>query len=264
MCPRIFGVVLVIVFTYYFRFLRWLHRDDKDHSDDVGQTVKIDLGNRVALRFHDSCLRMSDVELLKFPNHLNDQIISFYFEYLEKEIFPKRRDWLFVSAPVTHSIRMVDEAEVGVFLDPLEASKKKVIFFALNDNPMVDQAGGTHWSLLVFSRPDMTFHHLDVYKDLALHNINLEICRSFMKRIKRALNCPQALLLHTEYRKKSHLDDSGVHVLCNIDRVIHQLQTNGNANIDGEVSYPVLFYKRNHIKNLIENLRRKAAKAAEI
>jgi sentrin-specific protease 8 len=43
-----------------------------------------DRNKKTALNFHDSCLKLSDVDLLKGPHWLNDQIISFYFEYLEK------------------------------------------------------------------------------------------------------------------------------------------------------------------------------------
>lgn len=42
-------------------------------------------GDTKLLSFGDVLLRKSDVELLRTPNWLNDQIIAFHFEYLSRE-----------------------------------------------------------------------------------------------------------------------------------------------------------------------------------
>ena len=68
------------------------------------------------------------------------QIISFYFEYLER-------------------VKFADDGELETLLNQLEAPKKPFVLFVLNDNETT-QSGGTHWSLLVFSRPEKVFFPL--------------------------------------------------------------------------------------------------------
>lgn len=133
----------------------------------------------MVLSFHNILLHKSDVELLDGPHWLNDTVISFYFEYLEKVIFSKASDLLFVSPEVTQCVKMVQIEEIKTFLEPLGVNSKKIVFFALNDNDTPDIAGGTHWSLLVYSKPENCFFHLDsssgsnhnVAWDLASHLI---------------------------------------------------------------------------------------------
>ena len=44
--------------------------------------------------------------------------------------------------------------------EPLQLSKRRLVLFAVNDNPYVDlPGGGTHWTLLVYI--DRRFWHFD-------------------------------------------------------------------------------------------------------
>lgn len=115
----------------------------------------------VVLSYHDIILRQSDVELLTGAHWLNDTIISFYFEYLEQVIFNNAKELLFVSPEVTQCIKMVKTDEIHMFLDPHGISFKQFVFFPLNDNDTPDVAGGSHWSLLVYSKPENSFFHFD-------------------------------------------------------------------------------------------------------
>lgn len=127
------------------------------------------LDDAVILNYYETLLHKSDRDLIAGPFWLNDTVISFYFEFLEKEQFPHEKDLLFISPEVTQCLKMVSEREVSVFLDPLEVSSKSFIFFAVNDNESADRAGGSHWSLLVYSRPEKQFFHLD---SLPNHNLD--------------------------------------------------------------------------------------------
>ncbi|XP_053688522.1 sentrin-specific protease 8 [Sabethes cyaneus] len=206
-------------------------------------------GDEVVLSFHESCLRMSDIELLKGPYWLNDQIISFYFEYLEQQIFKDEEDVLFVSPEVTQCIRMVSEAEIGVFLEPLKAQRRSFIFFALNDNQAADRAGGSHWSLLVFSRLERAFYHFD-----SSHNSNTSVCRQFVGVLKRALNCSDAQLRTGDCLQQSNGYDCGVHVLCTVDKVAQQIRRTGRIEGVKSARYDVICGKRDEVLNIIAGL----------
>lgn len=46
------------------------------------------MDNKIILSFHDSIIYQSDLKIIKSSTEwLNDRIITFYFEYLQKEIF---------------------------------------------------------------------------------------------------------------------------------------------------------------------------------
>lgn len=115
----------------------------------------------VVLSFHETLLHQSDVELLYGPYWLNDTLISFYFEYLERVIFKNANNLLFVSPEVTQCIKMVQSEDIKFFLEPLNMDMKHFVFFALNDNNSPDMAGGSHWSLLVYSKTESCFYHFD-------------------------------------------------------------------------------------------------------
>jgi sentrin-specific protease 8 len=48
--------------------------------------------DKIVLSYHDSCLYESDVDILKSNSAwLNDRIISFYFEYLQYDVFQNEK-----------------------------------------------------------------------------------------------------------------------------------------------------------------------------
>lgn len=138
----------------------------------------------VVLSFHDILIHRSDIDLLDGPHWLNDTIISFYFEYLEKIRFSETNELLFVSPEVTQCIKLVQIEEIKTFLEPLNFSKKKFVFFALNDNDTPDMAGGFHWSLLVYSKPERSFYHLDS-SNVTNHNVAWEFASHLIPYLVR-------------------------------------------------------------------------------
>jgi hypothetical protein len=46
--------------------------------------------------------------------------------------------------------------------EPLQLSRRRLVLFAVNDNPYVDlPGGGSHWTLLVYSAAAGAFWHFD-------------------------------------------------------------------------------------------------------
>ncbi|XP_037954522.1 sentrin-specific protease 8-like [Teleopsis dalmanni] len=167
----------------------------------------------VCLNFHESCLRMSDVQLLQGPHWLNDQIISFYFEYLERVKYKNNSEMLFVSPEVTQCMKLVSEDELTTLLNQLDAASKMFILFALNDNTTT-LAGGTHWSLFALSRPEKTFFHFDSHS-----NQNSEAAHQFMQQVKDALHCKKFNLKSVKCLQQANSYDCGIHVLCMADNI---------------------------------------------
>ncbi|KAG7208651.1 hypothetical protein KM043_014856 [Ampulex compressa] len=168
----------------------------------------------IVLSYYDCLLRRKDVNLLKGPHWLNDVIIGFYFEYLDRK-FKKdgKNKLLFVSPELTQILKMTQPSEYSIFLDPINASSSSFIFFPLNNCDKVDVAGGSHWSLLIYSQLDKTCYHFDSCKPLN-SVVGSEFSKNLMcyfsgKKENRFIeaDCPQ----------QANGYDCGLFVLCVAD-----------------------------------------------
>ncbi|XP_060521621.1 sentrin-specific protease 8 [Cylas formicarius] len=172
--------------------------------------------NVTILSYNESLLRKSDVDLLKGPFWLNDTIISFYFEYLETELFKDDRKLLFISPEVTQCIKISPQPEISIFLDPLiEKKQANFIFFALNDNEQTEYSGGSHWSLLVYSRPDRNVFHYDSSRG-SNENQALDLAEKVLKYFGLSI---QAKFEEVPCLQQNNGYDCGIHVLSNTEQL---------------------------------------------
>ncbi|KAJ8950585.1 hypothetical protein NQ314_007809 [Rhamnusium bicolor] len=210
--------------------------------------------NLTVLSYNESLLRESDVDLLKGPYWLNDTIISFYFEYLETELFKGQSFLLFVSPEVTQCIKVSPQRELRVFLDPLvSTARRDFIFFALNDNELTESSGGSHWSLLVFSRPEkMTFHYD------SSHGVNELQAVELAEKILRYFSLPvQGRFEQMPCLQQNNGYDCGVHVLCNTEQLASYACHYGRIKGCPKLSYSAVMEKRWEILDIIQRLKMK-------
>lgn len=209
--------------------------------------------DKIVLNFRESLLRESDIEILKGPRWVNDSLISFYFEYLGAVRFKDNHSILFVSPEVTQCIKLFSSTEITVFLDPLLASKKDFIFFALNDNERTDCSGGSHWSLLVYSKPEKTFFHFDSHQGsnyIQARDLSNKLFRYFDASCLRGVVEPDTLQQSNGY-------DCGVHVLCNTEAIAVHANHYFKVNGCGVLDRLKVTNKRNELLELINSLRSK-------
>ncbi|WIA38264.1 hypothetical protein OEZ86_001604 [Tetradesmus obliquus] len=121
------------------------------------------MSDRRILSYHDVVLRHGDVELLRGPLWLNDQIIAFFFEYLTHELHPSLSSKVaLMPGATTFLLLNSDPAESAMIFEALQLHEKELVLFAVNDNPDVEwAAGGAHWSCLAYHRASNSFHHYD-------------------------------------------------------------------------------------------------------
>lgn len=216
--------------------------------------------NRIVLNYHNSLLRESDVNLLNGPYWLNDQIISFYLEYLERNVYEKNTEMLFVSPEVVQCLKFFSREEMKVFLEQLKALEKQFIYLPWNDNDEV-KAGGTHWSLFVFSRPESTFFYFD---SINHSGTSLRSLRPFLVELAAALNCSEFDIRQGDCINQTNGYDCGVHVLVNIELLAKRAlkwgtidkSENDVSNDDDpmHITYLQIRQKRKEIVNVIHEL----------
>ncbi|XP_003383983.1 PREDICTED: sentrin-specific protease 8-like [Amphimedon queenslandica] len=117
--------------------------------------------DKIVLSYHDSLLRLSDVSLLDPPHWLNDRLIGFYFEYLERDHVKNGERVCFITPDVTQFIKLYRGSELKMFLEPLSLCEKELVILAVNDNSSSEHSGGSHWSTLVFDRESYLYFHYD-------------------------------------------------------------------------------------------------------
>lgn len=207
--------------------------------------------DKIVLSFHETLLRESDVDILRGPRWLNDTLISFYFEYLETVRFKDYPSILFVSPEVTQCIKVISPSEMSIFFNPLYASKKDFIFFALNDNEQADCSGGSHWSLLVFSRPEKVLFHFDSHA-----GSNYYQARELGNKLLKYFQIPsQASMIEPDTLQQTNGYDCGVHVLCNTELVAVYASLYRKITGCGMIDKLKVLHKRTELLELIYDLK---------
>lgn len=206
---------------------------------------------KVVLSYYDTLIHESDLDLLDGPHWLNDTIIGFYLEYLEKEVYGNH-NVCFIRPEITQCLKLSDVSEYPTFLDPLKFKQKSFAIMPLNDCENPDLPGGSHWSLLVYSKPEGTFYHLDSSKG-SNHNAARTLYYKLSQYVCKTKSCEFRTLNSLQ---QSNSYDCGVFVLCNIDNIVpHAMRFNNLENLNLIREYEVS-RKRRDIKLLINTLAR--------
>lgn len=150
---------------------------------------------------------------------------------------------------VTQAIKlMANPAEVNaIFLEPLNPSSHSLIIFAVNNNANV-RAGGSHWSLCAFSRPDNKFYHFD-----SLSGSNASSCLSLVKILRTCLGCPNAKIEDVSCTQQNNSFDCGIFLLCHTDLVCQTFKKSGNLTSIKKLETSKVTGKREEISQIIKS-----------
>lgn len=216
------------------------------------------LGN-IVLSYHDSLLRESDIRLLDVPNWINDNLISFWFEYLEKDKYKDLKDKIaFVNPQLTQFIKLASKEEGKLMMEPLQLAEKELILLAVNDCLFEESAGGSHWSLLVYNRGS-GFEHFDSFNGSGnpahakkVAEIVYELVIGKAEK-KKTLSVAEKKCL-----QQRNGYDCGIHVMCNVDRICQNFAIGDTANVylNSQNFASEILKARSDFKDLIHSLSR--------
>lgn len=137
----------------------------------------------------------------------------------------------------------------NIFLNPLSAHAKDFIITAVNDQQKPDSAGGHHWTLLVYSKPENAFFHFDSIK-----GTNAEACKKLVATLKACLGCSNAQLKEVDSLQQNNSYDCGIYVLSNTDEVIHTIGRVGKIETIKKITPAKVIPKRNELIQIIKDL----------
>lgn len=103
-------------------------------------------------------LYQSDIDLLKSPNWMNDNLLNFCCDYMQYIMFSDYTNIKYVYPATSFIIIQEDDIESinDIMVNCGITSDKSIIFF-----PIVD-SHNTHWSLLIFESTKLTFYIIDL------------------------------------------------------------------------------------------------------
>lgn len=217
--------------------------------------------NEIYLSYKDCLLRKNDVDVLRGPHWLTDLIIGLYLEYIEEQYELKKPRLLFISPELTQLMKLSSYQDYMFFFEPLKGNQKDYIFFPLNNNSKKDESGGSHWSLLVFSKNEMACYHFD-----SCQGFNKSIAHEFAGKLMRFFyQGPRGTFLEVQYPQQDNSYDCGLYVLCGIDIITEALQKGKKIP---ECRYDTLkelvLNKRKSLLELIDKLVEESKKPVDL
>lgn len=136
----------------------------------------------------------------------------------------------------------------AIIFDPLEVQKRSFIIFAINNNNE-DKAGGSHWSLCVYSKPDNTFFHFD-----SSGYFNHIPCDQLVNIVKKSFKDPSAEFQTVDCLQQNNSYDCGIYVLCHADLVCKTIMKSKSLKDIKKLNCKSVTTKRSEIIEIIQSL----------
>ncbi|KAF2456742.1 hypothetical protein BDY21DRAFT_345981 [Lineolata rhizophorae] len=160
------------------------------------------------LSYYDTRLTREDIDSIK-DDWLTDNAIQFWCEYLEQEKlkkeFPEAN--IILLRPVMTYLLMFENDIRALKTALPDLSKTTHVFLPVNDKHSVDQAGGTHWSLLLVSIIDGVAFHYD-----SLASCNKIDAMSATRKLEQLIRKPLRFMEMEDSPQQDNGSDCGVFV----------------------------------------------------
>lgn len=149
---------------------------------------------------------------------------------------------------------MIDNPQEAnaIFLSPLQPERRSHIIFAVNDNSSTE-AGGSHWSLCVFSKEENRFYHYD-----SSSGSNNSSCKNLVRILKACLNCESADMVNSTCLQQNNSYDCGIFLLCHTDLVCRTIIKSGSLESIKKLDPRNVQVKRNDLIQIVDNLKVKS------
>jgi len=148
------------------------------------------------------------------PAWVADEFIALYFDILMLKIIGINGKVHLMDPAITHAIKTVTEFEH--FLTPQELHSKDIIIIPINDNTEGYKEGGSHWSVLVYSKTEEKFYYYD-----SLKNYNLSAAKIVAGKLTSYFSLshtPDIIVLTGTTQDNSY--DCGILMLMAVECVI--------------------------------------------
>ena len=152
--------------------------DEKKKPEKPNQVVEDKDKNKEMNVWDFKVMNISKESLTSLENTqwVDDDIIKISLALKQKEVNKTTDKILFVSPSITQLIRVSkDKTDTKETLENLQINEKDWVFYPVsNNNRVTEPGGGTHWSLLVYSRlKNVYYHHDPIHPMNDMHALEL-------------------------------------------------------------------------------------------
>lgn len=118
------------------------------------------------LSYHAVSLWQDDLLCLQEGSWLNDNVITFWFEFYSHQLFQSRNDYVFMHPSAAFMARHLGTDDLQESLQDLKLGDASIVFIPINDNiDATTVAGGSHWSMLIWYKREARFRHYDTSRN---------------------------------------------------------------------------------------------------
>jgi sentrin-specific protease 8 len=170
--------------------------------------------------YNSQTLNSSDIsQHLSGNAWLNDNIITFYFLFLECEKF-KKENFSFICPSTVFMVQMLEDyQDIVEQVSHLDLPKKDIIFIPINDSVDIQTGGGSHWSLMVYFKKSSKYIHFDSAGELnfdAAQRVVMKIAKLIDPKVKEG---DEVILETAQSSQQKNGFDCGVFTLANADNI---------------------------------------------
>jgi len=145
---------------------------------------------------------------------------------------------------------MANFSEIPLFLDPIELDKKDIVLLAVNDASDPSAPGGSHWSLLIFSKQAKEFFHFDSSPGSNAHDARA-LARKMHEYFKTKIGDFGFVMIDVPVLKQTNGYDCGIHLLCNAEHATRHIWLLGSHVGLKDIDPNFVKRKRAEIRKLI-------------
>ena len=118
--------------------------------------------NENLLEYQGTNITAKDIKTLENGQWVCDEIISLFLAFMREDQTMKDKKILLVNPSATFILKECEDKKVVNDLKKdLRINEMEWVFYPINNNKKSDNAGGTHWSLLLFSKKENRYYHYD-------------------------------------------------------------------------------------------------------
>ncbi|CAF0767313.1 unnamed protein product [Rotaria sordida] len=187
----------------------------------------------ILVSYQDSIVRLSNLKTLDDSNWLDDNIITFAFEYLQYEskfTNDMKNFFVFVTPPVVQLLKMSDNLFAEQLLQSIDFLEKKFLILPINDNTRVTVFGGSHWSLLILSIQEKILYHFD-----SMSLLNDHTAKEVQQKFQAFFHDDHITLINCRCPQQKNGFDCGLYVIVIVEefcRFIYEYYSLKNSNKD--------------------------------
>ncbi|KAL0097821.1 hypothetical protein J3Q64DRAFT_1694223 [Phycomyces blakesleeanus] len=170
------------------------------------------------LHFHDVIIREDDFCTLDEHNWLNDTILEFHMEYLERTFVTSETSIQLLRPAIVQLITHTHDPRQIISALPPRLNEQNAIFIPVNDGRPSAANSGSHWSLLVFLRPSCAFYYYD-----SMRYSNIQEARHTARQMALLLGLTKKPeFIPTSTPQQNNGADCGVYVIGITDSLVNR------------------------------------------